>query len=131
MKLELNVEGADKIIKKIQAMEKAAVGRAYDKAIQDVGEKIGEVTESGVPVDKGQLKQAFVVTKVGGEWVVGYNTQYAAYQHQGRRKNGSRIVRNRPGGGRTYFLTLAIQENSTALLNFFKERFYYYLTKEL
>jgi len=115
----------------LKQIEKYLVSQARDQALQDLGEKIGELSADKVPVEFGILKSTFTVVKSRGQWLAGYNTEYASYQHQGVRKDGSRVIRNRKGGGQSFFLTQPIQENRQQLLDFFSRRFKHYLQKAL
>lgn len=117
------MQGMQKVLSNLDNLEKQMVDIAYNKALQELGEKIGQITEDKVPVDEGILKSTFTVQKVNGEWVCGYNTDYAAYQHQGMEADGSRVKVNFPGGGETFFLSGPVEANKSQLLEFLQERF--------
>ena len=123
MKVTVKIQGVEKALKSLAEMEKKLADIAYNKALQELGWKIGEITQSKVPVEEGILKSTFTVQKFGGEWVCGYDTEYAAFQHQGFSKDGTRIIRNRPGGGESFFLSGPVQANKVELLQFLQERF--------
>jgi DNA primase large subunit len=123
MRVELKIEGLKKTLGNLSQVERQMADIAYNKALESLGVKIGEISKDKVPVDKGQLKQSFSVQKVGNDWICGYNKVYAAYQHQGVRKDGSRIVINRPGGGESFFLSGPVQKNQTQLIKFLQEQF--------
>jgi len=131
MKVTIKIEGVKKTVSNLKSIEKRLVDIAYNKALQDLGWKIGELSESKVPVEEGILKSTFTVLKVSGEWVCGYNTEYAAIQHQGMRKDGTHIIRNRPGGGESFFLSGTIEKYQKQLLAFLQERFNFYLRQTI
>ena len=93
-----------------------------NKILRLVGEKILELAEPKLPVKDGILKSTGTVINEGISVTVGYNTEYAAYQHEGRRQDGSHIIRNRPGGGESHFLSGTVVKNKDQLLEFAKEQ---------
>lgn len=131
MKIKIEITGVKQVVANLKKVERSLVDAAYNKALQDLGEKIGELSASKVPVDEGILKSTFTVVKINGGWVCGYNTEYAAYQHQGMRRDGTRIIRDRPGGGESFFLSGPVQKNRKQLLAFLQERFSIYLKQSL
>jgi hypothetical protein len=90
-------------------------------ALKLVGEKIGNLASNKVPILNGILKSSFTVIEQNNKILAGYNTEYASYQHQGIRADGSFVIRNRPGGGETYFLTNTVNENRKNLINLYHE----------
>ena len=130
MLINVVINGIEDAIKNFEKIEKKAAKNAYEKAVKDVAEKIGELSSDKVPVDEGILKSTFTVQKLNGKWFCGYNTEYAAYQHEGKDSNGDRIIVNRPGGGQSKFLTGPIQKNQKQLFELFQERFSVYFAKE-
>ncbi|MDZ4786726.1 MAG: hypothetical protein SGJ02_11695 [bacterium] len=131
MRVEIKVEGFEKVFAKLEALERKVVDVAYDKALRELGAKIGELSADKVPVEEGILKSTFTVQKIAGGWVCGYNTEYAMYQHQGMRKDGTHIINDRPGGGESFFLSGPVEANQTQLLAFLQERFDFHLLKAL
>lgn len=83
--------------------------KLIQKAEMTVAEKIGELASDKVPVQKGILKSSWTVQNQGGKTQAGYNTEYAAYQHQWHRKDGSRPIAK--SSGERYFLAKAISQN--------------------
>jgi hypothetical protein len=65
----------------------------------------------GVPFDTGRLSQSGFFRKEGQYWITGYDTKYAMYQHEGMRRDGSRIVRNWSNGRKNKFLENPLKEN--------------------
>ena len=64
-----------------------------------------------VPFDSGRLSQSGNVKKFGRVWGTSYNTKYALYQHEGIRKDGSRMVRNWRNGRKGKYLEDPLKEN--------------------
>jgi len=64
-----------------------------------------------VPFYSGRLSQSGFFRKEGQYWITGYDTKYAMYQHEGMRRDGSRIVRNWSNGRKNKFLENPLKEN--------------------
>jgi phage gpG-like protein len=122
MKLKLSVLGLGEAMQRMGDVTKAIIHEARNNALQDLGEKIGEISANKVPLDEGILRSTFTVQKSTTGKLVGYNTEYAAYQHQGVRADGTHIILNRPGGGESFYLTGPVKQNEKALKEFYKER---------
>lgn len=103
-------------------LKNIAPDHIHKKSLKMVGEKILELSEPKLPVGDGILKSTGTVIEDNGSIIVGYNSEYASYQHEGRRKDGSRIIRNRPAGGESFFLSATIQQNQSQLVEFAKEQ---------
>ena len=121
----LKISGIKETRQTLKKIQESMVNEAKNKALADMGFKIGELSSKLVGVEFGILKSSFVVQKN----LAGYNTEYAAYQHQGVRKDGTHVIRNRPGGGQSFFLSEPVKRNKTQLLNFFNERFAHHIKK--
>lgn len=92
--------------------------KAVSKALDDVVEVVYNLARPNVPHDTGDLLDSWrVEIRSELEVLAGYDTVYAMYQHQGRRKDGTHIIRNRPAGGKSFFLKKAIDENQELILN--------------
>lgn len=128
MKVKLEIQGVKQILSNLDEVEKQMVDIAYNKALQELGAKIGEITQDKVPVEEGILKSTYTVQNINGGWVCGYNTEYASFQHQGMSKDGTHIIKNRPGGGESFFLSGPVQANQAQLFQFLQERFNYHLS---
>jgi phage gpG-like protein len=110
--MSATVTGLDEVYLKLG---KLTANHLLKNALVDVGDLVLKLADKKVPVAEGILKSSGTVIKQDRDVLVGYNQEYAAFQHQGVRKNGSRIIRNRPGGGESFFLTSTIEENKDAL----------------
>lgn len=64
-----------------------------------------------VPFDTGRLSQSGFFRKEGQYWITGYDTKYAMYQHEGMRRDGTRIVRNWSNGRKSKYLENPLKEN--------------------
>ena len=64
-----------------------------------------------VPFASGRLSQSGFFRKEGQYWITGYDTKYAMYQHEGMRRDGSRIVRNWSNGRKSKYLENPLKEN--------------------
>jgi hypothetical protein len=90
---------------------------ATTKAIQDAANEILRLSQHEVPHDKGLLQNSGVVEPVDKETVaVGYNKEYAAYQHEGKRKDGSHVIQNYQKGRKGKYLEDPIKNNLDTLL---------------
>ena len=65
----------------------------------------------GVPFDTGRLSQSGFFRREGQYWITGYDTKYAMYQHEGMRRDGTRVVRNWSNGRKNKFLENPLKEN--------------------
>lgn len=64
-----------------------------------------------VPFRGGRLSQSGFARREGKYWITGYDTKYAMYQHEGMRRDGSRIVRNWSNGRKSKYLENPMKEN--------------------
>jgi len=64
-----------------------------------------------VPFDTGRLSQSGFFRKEGQYWITGYDTKYAMYQHEGMRRDGTRVVRNWSNGRKSKYLENPLKEN--------------------
>ena len=64
-----------------------------------------------VPFASGRLSQSGFFRREGQYWITGYDTKYAMYQHEGMRKDGTRVVRNWSNGRKSKYLENPLKEN--------------------
>ena len=64
------------------------------------------------PHDSGDLIGSSGTIPQGLEGTVYYDADYAPYQHEGQRKDGSHVIRNRPAGGESYFLKSVVEDGA-------------------
>jgi len=94
--------------------------KACLKALQEVAEQIEKDTRPKVPKDNLDLVNSFKIEITGKLTLeAGYDIIYAMYQHQGRRDDGSYIIRNRPAGGETFFLKNNMDRNAKKYIDLF------------
>lgn len=115
----MNITGLDKVLVNLGKITNIKV---VDEALMDTADKILQLSDPKVPLIEGILNSSGTKIKERHKVLVGYNSEYAAYQHQGIRKDGSRKIINRPGGGESFFLTKTIDENRNQLIAFTNER---------
>lgn len=86
-----------------------------DKASDDWGQKASaqllELSRREVPFDEGNLNRSGFNGKDSDGYFVAYTEEYAAYQHEGIRADGSRLVRNHKNGRKSKFLEDPLKEN--------------------
>jgi hypothetical protein len=122
--MNLTITGIEEIFAKFGKVINAGI---VNNALHDTADKLLEISDTKVPVGEGQLKSSKTVQNTSNGVIAGYNEEYAGYQHQGRRMDGTRIVRQRPAGGQSFFLSSAVDENRSQLQEFTVER----ITKQL
>lgn len=85
----------------------------FDKEILvEVARQLGIDTEPHVPVDTGKLKKSFKAEQIDDKSArATYDSPYAVYQHQGRSMDGRLVIKNRPAGGKTYFMSDTLIDN--------------------
>jgi len=90
-------------------------------ALLAVAKEMRRDSNRNLPIDTKELYDSWVEELDGDDLLAGYDIIYAMYQHQGRRQDGTHIIVNRPAGGKTYFLKLAIDQNFRRYINTFEE----------
>jgi hypothetical protein len=98
------------------------VDKACLNALYKVAEQIEKDTKPDVPLDTKELVDSYTIEKKGKLTIeAGYDIVYAMYQHQGRRADGTHIIRNRPAGGKTFFLKSNLDKNAQKYIDLFAE----------
>lgn len=95
-----------KIVNNLPRFAKHLEGVA-DTLLSAMGVDVIRLSKQQVPVDQGQLSASGLLDKVGHlHYRIKFNKKYAAYQHRGSRRDGSRVVRNYsyPGRKKNYLL---------------------------
>lgn len=88
------------------------MGMASNVGVAEVATEILRLSQFEVPHDIGLLQNSGFVDPIGdGESVVGYNKEYAAYQHEGRRSDGSHVVTHYQKGRKGKYLEDPIKNN--------------------
>lgn len=103
--------------RQIGALEKQVVGTT-PKSINNAADEVLRLSQKEVPHDKGLLQNSGVVEPIDDNTVaVGYNKEYAAYQHEGRRADGSRVIMKHQKGRKGKYLEDPIKNNLETLQN--------------
>ena len=95
----------------LSSLEKALAGWMME-ALNEMGDTLLLISRMEVPHDKGMLQASGHVFESGHDTVnVAYNTDYAAYQHEGG--DGKRIIRNYQGGRKKKYLEDPLKMNGS------------------
>jgi|SRR5665213_792435 len=93
------------------------------QAVNDVSTTILALSQIEVPHDMGTLQNSGSTIPATDQdnpvAVVGYNTVYAAYQHEGQRIDGSHVIRHYQDGRKGKYLEDPIKNNLTVFRNYF------------
>ena len=97
------------MIKMVNKIAEFARENAYamDRALGRMAIDIERLSKEQVPHDKGHLKASGYHYKKGLlNWQVVYNKVYALFQHEGKRQDGSHVVRrySKPGKKKHYLI---------------------------
>ncbi len=92
--------------------------KANKKGMSDVAEEIMRLSHEQVPLGETAVLQNSGQVEPGDEeYVVGYNCTYAAYQHEGQRKDGTHVVKHYTNArSKRKFLEDPIKNNTDVLL---------------
>lgn len=89
-----------KIVNRLPKFAKNAFATA-DIMLSAIGVDVLRLSKQQVPVKDGQLSSSGIISRQEFlKYRIVYNKKYASYQHRGRRKDGSRVVRNYTHPGR-------------------------------
>ena len=106
---------------KVRSLEQK-IKLAQRQATMDVGEEVLRLSSPEVPHNKGLLATSGKVEPLsGGRAEVGYNKTYATYQHEGRRADGSHIIRQYQKGRKGKFLEDPIKQNLSVFRKYMAE----------
>jgi len=121
--LDIDFKQFEKDIGKLA--KKSHVSRAVKKSLLKVAKQIRKDARPEVPNDTGELEQSWEIQINSATDIdAGYNIVYAMYQHQGRRDDGTHIIRNRPAGGKSFFLRDTVDKNLSTYYKMFEEYFF-------
>jgi hypothetical protein len=96
---------------------------ATHHGINDVATEVLRLSEREVPHDKGLLQNSGMIEDVSKlESIVGYNKEYAAYQHEGRRFDGTHVIKNYQRGRKGKYLEDPIKNNLSVFNRILGER---------
>jgi hypothetical protein len=118
--LKIDTKSLQKTLNKIA--DKKRVSKIVSKALSKVALAIRQDSIPLTPRGTGELVNSWRVVKENDLTVeIGYDIVYAMYQHQGRREDGTYIIRNRPAGGQSFFLKEPIDQNAKKYFDLFEE----------
>lgn len=99
-----------KTLKKLSS--KKTIQEIHYEALIEVVKQMKLDVKDLTPIDTRELYDSWEAQKINDYGLeAGFNIIYAMYQHQGRRADGTHIIRNRPAGGETFFLKKTIAKN--------------------
>jgi len=102
----MKVSGLDRIQKNFTTL--ASLDGLSDDFLMAVGQRLRKNAFSRMADVSGEMIENTKVDKTGRQKVtVSVNVPYAAYNHQGQRKDGSRVIKKRTPPGQQYFLQKA------------------------
>lgn len=104
--------------------DRSTITRAYKKALEKVADQIQKDAKNKTPEGTKELLNSWVKEWDGDDLLAGYDIIYAMYQHQGRRDDGTHIIRNRPAGGETYYLKNTLDQNANKYFELFETEFF-------
>ena len=98
------------LMKGLAKIEKGSMD-ASRQSLKEMGDTLLILSRYEVPHDEGILQASGFVGFDGDDVFVAYNTEYAAYQHEGIRKDGSHKIRNYQKGRKKKFLEDPLKMN--------------------
>lgn len=88
------------------------ISGASRNGVNDVATEVLRLSQFEVPHDDGLLMSSGVVEPVSDdEAIVGYNKTYASYQHEGRRADGTHVIKHYQKGRKGKYLEDPIKNN--------------------
>jgi hypothetical protein len=88
---------------------------------QAIAVELLRLSQAEVPLDEGTLQNSGHTAEEPNATLVGYNTPYAAYQHEGVRRDGSHVVVNHQHGRKTKYLEDPMKMNNDIFMGYFRE----------
>lgn len=106
----------------LSRMEKRIQG-AQRGALMGVGQTLLTLSQAEVPLDESELMNSGVAEMENDDTViVGYNKAYAAYQHEGVRKDGSRPIKRYGNGRKGKYLEDPLKKNLRKFLSYYSDK---------
>lgn len=94
-----------------RSLKRLSRSRVSNADLEAVATEFKKDVEPRVPNDKGELLASWNTYLTGNDGYFGFDAEHGSYQNQGRRKDGTRVIRNRPAGGETYFMQNTLENN--------------------
>lgn len=118
--LSLNFEEVNKFFGEVS--NRRHVEGIVKKALYEVAKEVKKDAMRLIPRDTGELANSWREEEVDEASIqVGYDIIYAMYQHQGRRADGTNVIRNRPAGGESFFLKKPLDRNHKKYMAIFED----------
>lgn len=116
MKISVDIDGVMKNLGKLNVES----SKWAAQALSEMADTLLVLSRAEIPVQSGRLTGTGNAYQSGQmEYSVSYNTTYAAYQHEGIRRDGTHVIRNRPGGGKSKFLEDPLKMNLSTWQNIY------------
>lgn len=110
-KIILDTSDMDKKLERL----KSDLNAMERRALQEMADTILTLARAEVPHDEGTLANSGDAYVEGDFGIVAFNTKYAAYQHEGMRKDGTHVVRRYKSGRKKKYLEDPLKNNLTKL----------------
>lgn len=108
VKIKVDIKASKKYFNNLKSkIENHVISQGLSKIVLESRKDVIPYTPRG----KGGLMNSWKVEKKKLSVEAGFDIAYAMYQHQGRREDGSYRIVNRPAGGQSFFLKVAIGMN--------------------
>lgn len=111
-----------------ERMERA-VAAMHVKATDAIALKLLQLSQEEVPIYigddhlGGHLQNSGTTDRDGEDAIVGYNTPYAAYQHEGQFKDGTHVIHNHTSDrGKTKYLEDPLKNNLEVFLSYYGQK---------
>lgn len=105
------IEWDDKILMVGLDKADAIIVEASQEALEEMADTLLVLSRYEVPHDEGILSGSGHVGDEDGEVYVAYNTEYAAYQHEGIRRDGTHKIRHYQKGRKGKYLEDPLKNN--------------------
>jgi hypothetical protein len=98
----MKIKGLEELKKSFSKINDVSITNNY---LFKTAERLRKLTISkSANVSGEMIKETTVFMKEKGVATVAVNVPYASYQHEGKRADGSRVIRNRTAPGQKHFL---------------------------
>lgn len=94
---------------------KSDLSKMERRVLKEMADTILTLSIAEVPHDEGILQSTGNAYVEGDFGIVAYNSKYAAFQHEGMRKDGTHVVRRYQSGRKKKYLEDPIKNNLTKL----------------
>jgi len=106
--------------------------KAVSHALSVVAKQIRSDVIPNTPRDTGDLLNSWRIEKQKDNLIeVGFDIIYAAYQERGMREDGTKVIQNRPAGGKTRFLGDTVDDNLEKYYAIFNREVFAYIETRL